>query len=140
MGRSFVVIGTLLVVVIFLPVNIYAQGEYEEINWMDAIGYFVSNFWLSLQLLADQPNIDSIYEKFAEFRNNWVFENKLPTNTQLESFTDNVNERVASKEFCQNFTPQKITNIIKADIPYEKLDSYCNIPKELDSHIRDKLS
>lgn len=129
-----------LPVLAILPLqDSFAQGEYHDIDWFEVIGYFISNPFLAIQMIVDQPNTDMVYETFANYRNNYINDDKLPTTPQLESLADKANQRVASKEFCQSFTADKVKLIIKAEVPYDKLNQYCNIPPQLDSYIRSKI-
>jgi len=118
----------------------FAQNEYNEINWFEVIGYMLSNPWLTLELLADQGNVDRIYEKFVEYHNNWVFNSIMPSTIQMETLANNADKLKASREFCTDFTADDIEILIKAIIPYDELVLQCNIPAELNGIIRDKLS
>ena len=59
-------------IVLLISINVAYGQEYYEINWGKVIGYFISNFFLSIQLLTDQGNVDKIYEEFAVMRNAFI--------------------------------------------------------------------
>ena len=126
---------------IALPFNpSYAQENiYHEINWFDVIGYVITNPFKAIPLIADQPNIDKVYNQFAEYRNNWIDDDKLPTSNELQSLAEKANKRVATKEFCETFDKNKVENILKATVPFEQLDNYCDIPKPIESLVKNKL-
>lgn len=129
-----------------LPFNAFAHddgtvhAEYYKINWFDQIKYFVSNPFLAIQLIWDQPNIDSIYEVFVKYHNNYIATKEMPSNLDLSAFTIFVNDRVATKEYCMNLTEQMVINVITANIPYEKIKTYCDVPIEFDNIIKAKFS
>ena len=104
---------------------------------LEAITFFLGNPWVALNILWEMNRIESVFDEFIQYSRNYFATQNYPVN--LDVFREKINNLVITKEYCGNISITKIKFVISANIPWEALQSICDIPKELTSDMAEKM-
>lgn len=93
---------------------------------------WVSDFWTQLNIAWEMGTVEQIYNQFVHYSQAYHSSGTIPTEKVIETFSEKVHKLTLVKEYC---TQVNVVEMIKAEIPYDKLADYCNIPDGLTADI-----
>ena len=97
---------------------------------------FVNNIFLGWDIFWQMGTVEQVYQQFVTFSREYYNSGALPSQEILEDFSAKVHNLKVVQEYCQNID---VIEMIKSDMPFEKLHDYCNIPQGLDEELAKKF-
>lgn len=80
--------------------------------------------------------VESIYKQFVIYSQNYHSTGILPDAQTLSDFSSKVHGLKVVQEYCSSID---ISEMIRANIPFEKLNDYCTIPESLNEEMAQKF-
>lgn len=89
---------------------------------------FLDNAWLGMTIAWEMGTVETIYNQFVTYSQAYHYAGTVPTEKVLTLFSDRVHDLAVVKEYCGSIN---VLEMIKAEIPFDQLKSYCTFPEGL---------
>ncbi len=101
--------------------------------------YFLSNPFVALPVFLEMDRTEMLFDEFIKFSRTFWDSSIMPKLSTLNDYLSRINELTLTKEYCDKLSFTELKELIRAEVPAEKLREFCNFPRELSNELAEKM-
>lgn len=103
---------------------------------LDLVMQFLDNIWVGMAIAWEMGSVNAIYDQFVVYNQAYWSDGSLPSSQLIQDLSNRVQALTVVKEYCSDID---IVEMIKADIPFDRLKSFCNFPEGLNKEMASRF-